>query len=41
VLGAIERGELSVGTSPALVLDALAGIITNPVLTARRTKWPP
>jgi AcrR family transcriptional regulator len=33
VLGAIERGELPAGTSPALVLDAVAGIITNHVLT--------
>lgn len=33
VLSAIERGELLAGTSPALVLDAVAGIITNHVLT--------
>lgn len=33
VLRAIERGELPVGTSPALLLDAVAGIVTNHVLT--------
>ncbi|MDA0635887.1 TetR/AcrR family transcriptional regulator [Nonomuraea sp. MCN248] len=46
VVGAIDRGELPAGTSPALVLDAVSGILTNrflstpigqmPALAARR-----
>ncbi|MFD2352352.1 TetR-like C-terminal domain-containing protein [Nonomuraea ferruginea] len=33
VIGAIERGELPPGTSPALVLDAVAGVLTNRFLS--------
>jgi AcrR family transcriptional regulator len=40
VLRAIERGELPAGTSPALLLDAVAGIVTNHVLTTPSSKLP-
>ncbi|MEV4572209.1 TetR/AcrR family transcriptional regulator [Nonomuraea jabiensis] len=49
VLNAIDRGELPPGTSPALVLDAVAGMLTNhflstpinqmPALIARKDKY--
>jgi AcrR family transcriptional regulator len=34
----VARGELPAGTSPALVLDAVAGILTNHVLSTPTTK---
>ncbi|TDD45087.1 TetR/AcrR family transcriptional regulator [Nonomuraea terrae] len=40
VLAAIERGELPGGTSPALVLDALAGILTNHFLSTPTSQIP-
>ncbi|PZG18155.1 hypothetical protein C1J01_15830 [Nonomuraea aridisoli] len=40
VLAAIERGELPGGTSPALVLDALAGILTNHFLSTPTSRIP-
>ncbi|MFC4015321.1 TetR/AcrR family transcriptional regulator [Nonomuraea purpurea] len=40
VVGAIERGELPAGTSPALVLDAVAGILTNHVLSTPASRMP-
>jgi AcrR family transcriptional regulator len=40
VLSAIERGELPEGTSPALILDAVAGTLTNHVLSTPVDKMP-
>ncbi|WP_181448925.1 TetR/AcrR family transcriptional regulator [Nonomuraea aridisoli] len=40
VLAAIERGELPPGTSPALVLDAVAGILTNHFLSTPTSQMP-
>jgi AcrR family transcriptional regulator len=40
VLRAIARGELSAGTSPALVLDAVGGILVNHVLWTPADKLP-
>jgi AcrR family transcriptional regulator len=40
VLAGIARGELPEGTSPALVLDAVAGIVTNHVLATPAGKLP-
>lgn len=38
VLRGIARGELPAGTSPALILDAVAGILTNHVLSTPADK---
>ncbi|QYC41538.1 Transcriptional regulator, TetR family [Nonomuraea coxensis DSM 45129] len=40
VLLAIERGEIPKGTSPALVLDAVNGILVNHVLSTPLDKMP-
>lgn len=40
VLRAVERGELPAGTSPALVLDAVGGILVNHVLWTPADKLP-
>ncbi|MCU1639977.1 MAG: bacterial regulatory protein TetR family protein 16 [Nocardia sp.] len=40
VLRAIARGELPQGTSPALILDAVGGILTNHVLSTPADKLP-
>jgi hypothetical protein len=38
VLRGVERGELPRGTSPGLVMDAVAGILTNHVLSTPTDK---
>ncbi|MEU6778714.1 TetR/AcrR family transcriptional regulator [Nonomuraea angiospora] len=40
VLNAIARGELPPGTSPALVLDAVAGMLTNHFLSTPISQMP-
>ncbi|MFD4625688.1 TetR/AcrR family transcriptional regulator [Streptomyces sp. NPDC058475] len=40
VLRAVDRGELPRETSPALILDAVAGILTNHVLSTPADKLP-
>ena len=40
VLRAIKRGELPAGTSPALILDAVGGILVNHVLWTPASKLP-
>jgi AcrR family transcriptional regulator len=40
ILRAIDRGELPVGTSPSLVLDAVIGILVNHVLWTPADKLP-
>jgi AcrR family transcriptional regulator len=40
VLRAIDRGELAQGTSPALILDAVGGILINHVLSTPADRLP-
>ncbi|MET8049728.1 hypothetical protein ABZU75_19230 [Streptosporangium sp. NPDC005286] len=40
VVSGIDSGELPQGTSPALVLDAVAGILTNHVLSTPVSQMP-
>ncbi|MGW0590085.1 TetR-like C-terminal domain-containing protein [Streptosporangium sp. NPDC002607] len=40
VVSGIDSGELPQGTSPALVLDAVAGILTNHVLSTPISQMP-
>lgn len=40
VVSGIDRGELPAGTSPARVLDAVAGILTNHVLSTPASQMP-